>query len=133
MLCLVAQSCLTLCDPINCSWPGSSAHRVFQARILEWIAVASSRTHIKLTLKMHSGIHQVWTVSSDSTYMRYLELSNWQHQKVHWQMLGVRGMDENRDWDLVFNGDRVSAQEGEKFRRWTIVGFTQQYEYTQCH
>ena len=31
----------TLCDPINCSPPGSSAHRIFQARILEWFATSS--------------------------------------------------------------------------------------------
>ena len=40
---LVAQSCPTLCDPINCSPPGSSAHGILQARILEWVAVPSSR------------------------------------------------------------------------------------------
>ena len=32
---LVAQSCLTLCDPMDCSPPGSSVHEIFQARILE--------------------------------------------------------------------------------------------------
>ena len=37
------QSCLTLCDPVNCSLPGSSVHRILQARILEWVAVPSSR------------------------------------------------------------------------------------------
>ena len=40
---LVAQSCLTLCDPMNCSPPGSSAHGILQARILEWFALLSSR------------------------------------------------------------------------------------------
>ena len=35
-LCLVAQSYLTLCDPVNCSPPGSSVHGILQARILEW-------------------------------------------------------------------------------------------------
>ena len=38
-VCLVAQSCLTLCDSLDCSLPGSSVHGVFQARILEWIAL----------------------------------------------------------------------------------------------
>ena len=37
------QSCLTLCDPIDGSPPGFSVHGIFQARILEWVAVASSR------------------------------------------------------------------------------------------
>ena len=39
----VAQSCLTFCDPINCSPLGSSAHGIFQARILEWVAIPFSR------------------------------------------------------------------------------------------
>ena len=40
---LVAQSCPTLCDPMDCSPPGSSVHRIFQARILDWVALPSSR------------------------------------------------------------------------------------------
>ena len=38
----VAQSCLTLCDPMDCSLPGSSSHGSFQARVLEWVAIAFS-------------------------------------------------------------------------------------------
>ena len=41
--CLVAKSCLTLCDPIDCSPPGSSVHGISQARILEWVAISFSR------------------------------------------------------------------------------------------
>ena len=37
------QSCPTLCHPMNCSPPGSSFHGVLQARVLEWVAVPSSR------------------------------------------------------------------------------------------
>ena len=37
------QSCLTLCDLMDCSPPGLSVHGIFQARILEWVAMASSR------------------------------------------------------------------------------------------
>ena len=39
---LVTQSCPTLCDPMDCSPPGSSVHRILQARILEWVAMPSS-------------------------------------------------------------------------------------------
>ena len=39
----VAQSCTTLCDPIDCSLPGSSIPGIFQARILEWVAISFSR------------------------------------------------------------------------------------------
>ena len=38
----VAQSCLTLCDPMDCSLPGSSVHGVLQARTLEWAAISFS-------------------------------------------------------------------------------------------
>ena len=38
----VAQSCLTLQDPMDCSLPGSSVHGIFQARVLEWGAIAFS-------------------------------------------------------------------------------------------
>ena len=39
----VAQLCLTLCDPMDCSPPGSSVHGILQARILEWVPISSSR------------------------------------------------------------------------------------------
>ena len=39
----VLQSCLTPCDSMNCSLPGSSVHGILQVRILEWVAIASSR------------------------------------------------------------------------------------------
>ena len=48
------QLCLTLCDPMDCSWPGSSVHGILQARKLEWVAISHSmepswprdRTHV---------------------------------------------------------------------------------------
>ena len=40
---LVSQSCLTLCDPMDCSRLGSSVHGILEARILEWIDVPSSK------------------------------------------------------------------------------------------
>ena len=43
LLCLVTQSCLTLCDPMDCSPPGFSVHGILQARMLEWVAMPSSR------------------------------------------------------------------------------------------
>ena len=38
----VAQSCPTLCDPVDCSLPGFSIHGIFQTRVLEWGAIAFS-------------------------------------------------------------------------------------------
>ena len=42
-VCSVVKSCLTLCDPVDYSSPGSSAHGISQARILEWVAISFSR------------------------------------------------------------------------------------------
>ena len=43
LIVLVVQSCLTVCDPMGCSLPGSSVHGILQARILEWVAMPFSR------------------------------------------------------------------------------------------
>ena len=43
----VAQSCLTLCDPMDCSLPGSSVHAIFQARVLKWGAIAFSGSYLR--------------------------------------------------------------------------------------
>ena len=48
----MAQSYLTLCDPVDCSTPGSSVHGILKARIVEWIAMSSSR---------ESSWPRVWT------------------------------------------------------------------------
>ena len=42
-VCVCAQLCLTLCDPVDCSSPDSSVHGIFQAGILEWAAILSSK------------------------------------------------------------------------------------------
>ena len=41
---LVAQLCLTLCNPMDCSPPGFSVYGILQARILEWVAISFART-----------------------------------------------------------------------------------------
>ena len=59
----VAQSCPTLSDPVDCSLPGSSVHGIFQARVLEWGAIAFSilytiyiQMHIYIIFKWNTGI-----------------------------------------------------------------------------
>ena len=42
-LCVLSESCLTLCDPMDCNPPGSSVHGISQERILEWAAISFSR------------------------------------------------------------------------------------------
>ena len=47
----VAQLCPTLSDPMDYSLPGSSIHGIFQARVLEWVAIAFSMTNLDSMLK----------------------------------------------------------------------------------
>ena len=58
----VAQSCPTLSNPMDCSLPGSSIHGIFQARVLEWVAIAfseimDSKTEIIADSARHAGRH----------------------------------------------------------------------------
>ena len=48
----VAQSCLTLRDPMDCSLPGSSVHGIFQARVLECVAIAFSGLSLETCINL---------------------------------------------------------------------------------
>ena len=50
----VTQSCRTLRDPLDCSPPGSSVHGIFQARVLEWVAISFSMSLMKTCRMQHS-------------------------------------------------------------------------------
>ena len=77
----VTQLCLTLYDFMDCSLPGSSVHGIFQARILEWVAISFSRgssqprnqtqvsPHCRQTLYRlsHQGSHNIFTGSKYTT------------------------------------------------------------------
>ena len=52
------QSCPTLSDPIDCSLPGSSIHGIFQARVLEWGAIAFSFLSLFLSLSLSLLLYQ---------------------------------------------------------------------------
>ena len=63
--CMQAQSCLTLCNPMDCSLPGFSVHGIFQARILEWVAIIFPRGSSRLRDWTHVScigrlIHYHW-------------------------------------------------------------------------
>ena len=51
---LVAQSCPTLCDPMDCSPPGSSVRGISQARILEWVAISFSKVATNIWKEMNN-------------------------------------------------------------------------------
>ena len=79
----ITQSCLTLCDPADCSPPGSSVHRILQARILEWVAISFSRgssrprdrTHVSCVSCIGRQVlyHLQPFKHLDWSYMRYPE------------------------------------------------------------
>ena len=62
----VAQSCPTLSDPMDCSSPGSSIHGIFQARVLEWVAIAFSVRYASLlnTITKTSSSHDTRLIIS---------------------------------------------------------------------
>ena len=61
----VTQSCPTLCDPMDCSLPGSTVHGVFQARVLEWVAISFSNAwKWKMKVKLLS---RVWLLATPWT------------------------------------------------------------------
>ena len=62
----VAQSCPTLSDPMDCSLPGSSVHGIFQARVLEWVAIAFSGFRMGASHKWGNCCCEVASVMSNS-------------------------------------------------------------------
>ena len=54
----VAQSCPTLSDPMDCSLPGSSVHGIFQARVLEWGAIAFSDATVRGVIKSRTQLSE---------------------------------------------------------------------------
>ena len=57
----VAQSCPTLRDSMDCGLPGSSVHGIFQARVLEWVAIAFSVEGVQGHLSSVSASHDLMT------------------------------------------------------------------------
>ena len=93
-LCMRSESCLTLCDPMDCNPSGSSVHGIAQARILEWVAISSSRgsswprSQIHISSISYTG-RQIFTteppgkplwrnnISNLKTFSGFLWLSCW--------------------------------------------------------
>ena len=73
VLCLVAQLYLILCDPMDCSLPGSSVHGILQAGILEWVAMPSSRGSSQprdqtQVFRIVGGFFTVWATREGQEY-----------------------------------------------------------------
>ena len=66
----VAQLCLSLSDPMDCSLPGSSVHGIFQARVLEWGATAFSEREID-TVKLCAEVLEAVTDTNTTGHFSY--------------------------------------------------------------
>ena len=76
------QSCLTLCDPIDSSPPGSSVHGILQARTLEWVAISSSNAW-KWKVKVKS-LSCVWLLATPWTAAYQAPLSMGFSRQEYW-------------------------------------------------
>ena len=73
-VCSVTQLCVSLCDPMDCSPPGSSVRGIFQARILEWVDISFSRgsswprdrTHVSCVCCIAGGFLTHWAIKFSS-------------------------------------------------------------------
>ena len=89
--CEVSQSCPTLCDDMDCSLPGSSVHGIFQARILEWVAISFSRgsspPRDRTWVSHIVGKHfTVWTTREIFTHGKKSK-TNQIRKMLHWSSL----------------------------------------------
>ena len=71
----VAQSCLILSNPMDCSPPGSSIHGIFQARVVEWDAIAFSKLSIYFALKKSNSV-TVCTIEPFNTQVPPISLKH---------------------------------------------------------
>ena len=97
----VTQLCPTLCDPVDCSLPGSSIHGIFQARMLEWVAIAFSRRSSRprdwnrvsrilgrrFTIWATREVPKIKGITTKTSNKLFWELSTLRSQKSHWVSL----------------------------------------------
>ena len=94
------QLCQTLCDPMNCSLPGSSVHGILQARKLDWVAISSYRgcsgprdwTHVfyiscigRQVLCHHCHLESPCWKRAIAGWLCLIQRSNCQHPLDHWK------------------------------------------------
>ena len=91
----VVPSCPNLCDPMDCSLPGSSVHGIFQARVLEWVAISFSRgsSWPRDRTRISHIVGRCFTV-----WVMREELTHWKRPWC-WERWRAGGERDNRGWD----------------------------------
>ena len=72
IFCEVAQSCPTLCNPMDCSLPASAIHGIFQARVLEWVAISFSRDQTRVSY-IAGRCFTIWATRGVPAYLKEIE------------------------------------------------------------
>ena len=98
------QLCLTLCDPVDCSLPGSSVLGILQARVLEWVAMPffwgssqpRDQIHVSCVSCTDRWILCFWTMGKATNFSQYQSISQYENQHVSYTTL-LFTMFNNRD------------------------------------
>ena len=92
---LVAQSCLILCNPMDCRPPGSSVHEILQARILEWVGIPFSRDLPDPVIEPRSPASQADSLPAEPPGKPLCvlppNLPNTLNAKARWRQIFVKG------------------------------------------
>ena len=74
---LVAQPCPTLCNPMDCSLPGSSVHEIFQARILEWVAIFVNYIRTETKAEIRGRVSEYGRLDVKTPLWRWAGAEHW--------------------------------------------------------
>ena len=99
----ITQSSPTLCNPMDCSPPGCSVHRIFQARILEWVVTSFSRGSFPprertLTSSNTGRLFTVWVTREEKITLTLHRKVIWQHTRLSTETIPVpTGLEMRRE------------------------------------
>ena len=113
----VAQSCLTLSDAMDCSLPGPSIHGIFQARVLEWGAIAFSKVLYKPFKILVGGERDLFTLEPYKTSLRCkFPCSHVNSLTYKYLQMQIPVLPTNLDWSAPFLGLFLPSIDGVQFQ-----------------